>query len=676
MITLEVISGPQQGDTHEIDQFPALLGRSKESAIRLKDQRISRQHARLSKTDNEIFLEDMGSTHGTLLNNVTVQKDALSPGDVIRLVSVELKVISINGKTLSPSGQTPRSRGLSNDSVPTQPIAPQQTIVQFSHNAAISPSASVVIEAGDRSLKLAGQGATSRELDRANERLFTMIDVASQLTSIRDVHRLLEEIMNRLFQIFRQAERGFILLKDEQGELKPEIVRNQSVGGGNVISVSSTVLNRVVQEKKALILGDISQNAEFAQAASIVIHQTASMMVAPLLYREEVLGAVHIDTTVLGRSFREEDLNLLAGIASGAAIALKNALLLEEVRREATVRTALARHLSPALVEQFLQGNLDLEQVGGEVRKGTVFFSDLVGFTSMAERLKDPRAVVELLNHYFGRMETVIFSNGGTIDKFTGDAIMAYWGVLLESETASHDAVQAALEMQNEIPRLNAEIRSKGSAEQLSVGIGMNTGTLLAGNIGSHQKIEFTLIGDNVNLAQRIESLANRGQVLISRSTYEEVASEVVAIRMPSVHVKNKADAVELFSVRAIRSRQVPDSVVCSISVSVAIDQSLSECLIIEAGCSSEGPVKLELLGTATFQIGNTIIVKPHIGEFPDLPPLQVEVVSQAEAREDDPDELNSWVCQATELPKEWRDLIRPGTLLTSPLNAGDLKRQ
>ena len=195
---------------------------------------------------------------------------------------------------------------------------------------------------------------------------------------------------------------------------------------------------------------------------------------------------------------------------------------------------------------------IDLE-VGGRSCVGTAFFSDIIGFTRMSERLK-PAEVVDQLNRYLHVMEEIIFRHGGTVDKFGGDSIMAFWGVLVERKGDILNAVTAAMEMQNALFYFNYTVGGELLETPLGMGIGLNTGEMVAGNMGSDQKIEFTVIGDAVNTAQRIESTAGHGQVFVSEATHKQVRKQVSAVKLPPVEVKNKSGLVQMYSIRCAKS--------------------------------------------------------------------------------------------------------------------------
>jgi class 3 adenylate cyclase len=220
------------------------------------------------------------------------------------------------------------------------------------------------------------------------------------------------------------------------------------------------------------------------------------------------------------------------------------------MEEEATLKRNLARFLPGALAEQALSGEIDLD-LGGRTYQATILFSDIIGFTSMSERLS-PEQVVRLMNSYFERMVPCILSSGGSVDKFIGDAIMGVWGVPIDKGSATADALSAALAMQSALAGFNSQLPE--GDPHLHMGIGLNAGTVVAGNVGSEEQKNYTVLGDTVNTAQRIESASGSDQILISQKIWDICAGAVAGIAMPPLRVKNKSEPLRVFSVRGLRT--------------------------------------------------------------------------------------------------------------------------
>lgn len=219
-----------------------------------------------------------------------------------------------------------------------------------------------------------------------------------------------------------------------------------------------------------------------------------------------------------------------------------------EERERRRVQNVFGRYVSQDVVEQLLASG-DGVPLGGARQRVTVMFSDIRGFTSLSERL-DAEAVVQLLNEYFAAMTGVIFGQGGMIDKFMGDAIMAVFGAPLPKEQDALGAVRAAIGMRRRLLELRAGWEKEG-LPVLDSGIGINTAEVIVGNIGSHERMEYTVIGDGVNLAARLEELSKEygGGILIGEDTYAAVRGDVVVQPLDAVTVRGKTAPVTIYKV-------------------------------------------------------------------------------------------------------------------------------
>ena len=215
------------------------------------------------------------------------------------------------------------------------------------------------------------------------------------------------------------------------------------------------------------------------------------------------------------------------------------------------VKSLFNKFHNKEITDKLLSGEVKL---GGERKVATVFFSDIRGFTSLSESL-EPEQVVEMLNEYMTHMVAVIRSYGGVVDKYVGDAIMALWGVPMTGTNDSEQAVRACIAMREELYQLNA-LRVSRDQPVLRIGMGLNKGPLIAGNIGSNEKMEYTVIGDAVNIASRIESMTKEfgTDLLVSKSIYDETKEHFMYEKAASTFVKGKTEAVEIFKVQGYYS--------------------------------------------------------------------------------------------------------------------------
>lgn len=266
--------------------------------------------------------------------------------------------------------------------------------------------------------------------------------------------------------------------------------------------------------------------------------EEAGILVLPLTVKGRPAGVLEVRRA--RGAFAERDRWMLRTLAAQLSMSLENARLYRQIDQ-------LFRQYLPASVATALLADPAQAALGGATREISVMFADLRGFTSLSERLAPP-TLVALLNRYYGAASQVVLGEGGTIDKFMGDAMMALFNAPAQQPDHALRACRAALAMQQAIAPIAAE-----APDMPRFGIGVNTGEALVGNIGSEVVRNFTAIGDTVNLASRLQTRAEGGQVLINASTYAQVRDHVEAQPLGRLQVKGKADEVEVFLLLAVR---------------------------------------------------------------------------------------------------------------------------
>lgn len=220
------------------------------------------------------------------------------------------------------------------------------------------------------------------------------------------------------------------------------------------------------------------------------------------------------------------------------------------LREKEFIKSTFERYVSKELAANLLKRKDDIKLGGDEVTV-SILFSDIRRFTTLAERLP-PAQVVELLNTYFSRMIHVVNKHGGIVDKLMGDSVMALFGVPFATQNDTHNAVKCAVDMQREVILFNRERKGQG-LPVLEMGIGINTGKVIAGNIGSAERMEYTVIGDNVNIAARLQGIASPGQVLVSDATYNQVKDAVMATHLEPTALKGKRIPVGVYRIDSLR---------------------------------------------------------------------------------------------------------------------------
>jgi adenylate cyclase len=272
-----------------------------------------------------------------------------------------------------------------------------------------------------------------------------------------------------------------------------------------------------------------------------------SAICAPLIGSEnKVLGVLYVDNPSITHRFTDEDLEFLVAFAGIAAVAIENSQFAETIRRESLVRSNFERYFAPQLAARIASSGEALK-LGGDKRQVAVLFSDIRGFTALSETM-NPDAMASLLTEYFTEMVDCVFRHGGTLDKFIGDAVMAQWGAPIGSPDDADQAMATALEMIAELEKLNVHWASKGQPT-LQIGIGLNYGEAFAGNIGSERRLEYTVIGDTVNTANRLCGAAAAAEILISEPMLKALSSPPPVDKCPPMKLRNKSKPVKVYRV-------------------------------------------------------------------------------------------------------------------------------
>ena len=228
---------------------------------------------------------------------------------------------------------------------------------------------------------------------------------------------------------------------------------------------------------------------------------------------------------------------------------------IEEKLKKDQIRNIFSKYVAPQVVDELLEGNNKSLELGGIRKDITVLFVDIRGFTALSESTS-PEEVVLILNDYLTLCAKSIFDNGGTLDKYIGDAAMAIYNAPFDLENHQLAAVKTAIDMRDGAKKLNEELMKK-LGKTVSFGIGIHTGTAIVGNIGADFRMDYTAIGDTVNTASRIESNTTKGQILISKEVYDYVKDDILADDLGIIHVKNKVNGIQIYQVNGLKEEEL-----------------------------------------------------------------------------------------------------------------------
>ncbi len=486
------------------------IGRQLGNDIVLNHAIVSRHHARIELRGREAWVRDLDSRNGIFVNRLRVKEERLSDGDSISIGPFDL---------------------------------------HFENRAAQN-----VVFDDNQYFPLASDSREVREheLPISELSLQEFYAISTRLNQAVGFHDLLDLVVEEVLQLV-PAQRGILFLnkrrRDASGheseELVPMVVYPPGQGD---VTISRSIARKAVEDREVVLTRDA--RLDFAGSESIISANIRSAICAPLLLPTNVIGLLLVDSP--GRDqFSERDRDLVASLASQAAVAIERARLHEELLQQQQVRQNLERFLSPnvaqALAKYVAQYGKLWEAQEEEV---SVLFADVQGFTSLSERLS-PHEVQDLLNEYLHEMTDVIFKYNGTLDKYIGDGIMALFGApRLPDEPPNNEhafnAVSAGLDMQAAQLRLIDKLEP---GKAFNIRIGINTGVAYTGFFGTRHRLEYTVIGDTVNTAARLESAAEPGSVFIGDQTRNTIADAFLLQDMGELQVKGKSHLVRAYKV-------------------------------------------------------------------------------------------------------------------------------
>ncbi|WLT32225.1 adenylate/guanylate cyclase domain-containing protein [Geothrix sp. PMB-07] len=475
------------------------IGRGDQATIKIQTNAVSRIHARVFLRNGQPHVMDMKSLNGTSLNGSVLNEPALlHPGDTILLG--ETAVVWV------PEGSPAPAVGLNQD------LAPRAVISKIAlEDRAFDASGSILVPHASLEAMLA-QASGQHPSGEAVTLFQRLASMAGTLLRAAGLAELLESVMG-LVTAQIPCQRGFILLADAGGELVPELVWEE-VPGTHTNPISRTIARTAMDNRVAILTTDARMDPRFSAGESIKIHSITSALCAPLIVEDQALGVIYLETSLNKGGFKREDEHLLSAMANFAAVGIQR-------EREAKFRQRLERYHSPQVVDQILKSSQSKEAPALQAQRCqiSVLFADISGFTRMSEGM-EPLVLAGILNRTFEVMTDQIFSRGGTLDKYIGDAIMAFFGAPNPDPDHAKHAIEAAIAMQDCLATLNAA-RPAGYPE-LKMRIGINSGEAFAGDIGCEKRMDYTVMGSTVNLASRLESgVAKPGQIVLGPRTAE-----------------------------------------------------------------------------------------------------------------------------------------------------------
>lgn len=518
--------------------------------------------------------------------------------------------------------------------------------------------------------KLSHQAANFEE---EHSNLVSLTSISQMINSSLDVDEVLRIAMDTVVQIIN-AERGFLMLRDDDNEMRIRTARNwekESINSEES-ATSQTIINRVIESGEAILTTNAQEDPRFGRQESIIAHNMRSILCVPLKVKNELIGVIYADNRVRAGIFSESSRSVLATFANQVAIAIENARLFRSLRRtlaevtelknlmdnifasitsgvittdvqdqitlcnkaaEAIIgqatpeivgqqldkiipsladdilpylatmretdepivdleirhtipergqvdwrlnlsplkdanqitqgvaivlddlterkeleaqRRLFERMVSPAVIQQIDPNSLRMDGNRADI---TILFADIRGFTSFSEK-QSPEKLVSVLNRYLAAAAEAVLAEEGTVDKFLGDAVMAWFNAPIPQSDHTLRAVRTALAIRDAVEKLYLELPPEA---HLAFGVGIHYGEVILGLIGTEKKLEYTAIGDSVNTTKRIQENSQKNQILISEAAYKRVKKHILVEELDEIHVKGKSRAIKVYEVLGLR---------------------------------------------------------------------------------------------------------------------------
>ena len=512
------------------------VGRTEGNDLVLNHPSVSRKHARVEARGGVWWIVDLKSTNGVKVNGNLIAESQINAGDKILIGSVQLDVktmpsVEFTGESMfdNPSGTVIRR------------------ISDF--NSEFGLDLSEVQEAA--AARPLSEPGFKPEPSVTREKIFqVLVQVARSLLQTEELQALLHIVMDMIFK-YLPVERGLIILFDESGNPVPKLTKFIEGADAHDIPISRTILKMVAEQQVALMTSNALEDARLLGGKSIAIHGIRSAMCVPLWNRQRVIGAVQVDSPIHIGRFTEEDLDLLTALANFAAVAIERAQLSEKIEQERKIRSKMERYHSPAVIDEIVKGVVAADETAIRTAEVSILFADISGFTTVSET-KAPEEVAAFLSNFFSAAVDAIFAYGGTLDKFIGDAVMAFFGAPIAQDDHADRAIMAGLMMQDRIAEWNAE-RERENLPAVRIRVGINSGAAVVGNVGTEKRVDYTVLGSAVNIASRIESgVAKPGQLVISQNTLDRVVGSFNTTSLGEFSLKGLQQKMPVYEVMHI----------------------------------------------------------------------------------------------------------------------------
>ncbi|HEY4717357.1 MAG TPA: adenylate/guanylate cyclase domain-containing protein [bacterium] len=482
-----------------IDNLHFRIGRLPDSDLLIPDQSVSREHCVVFKDGDDYFIRDLESTNGTFVNGSQIVGGVkLEEGDIIDIGEYCCEF----HRGIAP---------LRGSSGPMHFRAPVEILQErlFVHHP-------------DRLTR-----------NKVSMHFYILHQLAKSLLSAGDLTGVYDNALTMLLQA-TDAERGVILTLDEQDSLHAVASKHSfNANAGELPDIIYRIVTDAMEKMVTIISSSMDGLRE--------------VICSPLWEKSKLYGAVYMDADSKKGSFTENDSELVSAVANMIAIAIKQNDLNEKIKNDTVIRNNLERFLSPDIAKEIMTHSSHMRAIrpGVKEESGTVMFVDIKDFTCLSEKLAAGE-LTDILNEYFNICTSTIFKYRGSVNKFLGDGVMAVFGMPFPIQDDALSASDCAVEIIKSVRELNKKISQE---KRFNVKIGINSGRVIAGNVGSEARMEYTVIGDVVNVAARLEGIAKPEQILIGEGTYEKIRGSFKTAEEGNIWLKGKSQSLRIFSI-------------------------------------------------------------------------------------------------------------------------------
>ena len=528
---------------HNLGEDIFRIGRQPDNNLPVQDALVSRYHAEIQKVNGQYRVMDKSSLNGVYVNHLKIEnEEALSHGDVIQVGGVTLFFEDLESVSPEKEEAGEKAKAVPVEEGPSSRLVGKEIVKSLD-----SPDSGYEV---DVLLSLEEDRRKLRELKEKSgaparlESFFVIYQVARSLHEMSTLSGLLERTIKLIVQ-FMDADHGVIFLFDDKGELRDEVSESTREELLPDIAAIKSVALRAIEQRSSILCSEACYMTEDDEEPPD--DGALSAICVPIWNRENILGAICIDNHEDNNAFIEQDVEQLSAIGNLLALRMEQERMVGKMKENAVFRASLERFHSPEVVDLIMResGEGEMAKDYLKEREVSILFADIVDSTSLIERL-DTEEAADLLNSYFEEMTTVIFKYGGTVDKFMGDGIMANFGAPISHGNDAELAVFAAIEMMQRMEWFKAMRKEK---EKFNIRIGVNTGIVITGYIGSKKRVEYSVLGDPVNIAARLQVMAQPGTILIGEDTYAKVQGLFQVKDRGSTILKGKKKETRIYEV-------------------------------------------------------------------------------------------------------------------------------